>query len=115
MKLLPRLMNRVQAGASRIHVWLEWIRVRVEPKTVNWLSRWKDDPHETEQDFVRDADHFIIQQEPLRARALMRALLVVVLLFILWAAVARVDEITRGDGKLCAMVTQTQMVLDKKK
>ncbi|MDO9413014.1 MAG: PaaI family thioesterase [Pseudolabrys sp.] len=24
-------------------------------------------------------------------------------------------RITRGDGKLCAMVTQTQMVLDKKK
>lgn len=99
-KMLPSVIDGSKKTASRIHVWLEWIRVRVEPKTVNWLSRWKDDPQQADKDFVRDADHFIIQQEPLRARALMRALLWVVLLFILWTAIARVDEITKGDGKV---------------
>ncbi|QDZ30676.1 HlyD family type I secretion periplasmic adaptor subunit [Noviherbaspirillum sp. UKPF54] len=56
--------------------------------------------HEDDQDFVRDADRFMIQQEPLRARILMRALLGVVVLFVLWAAVVRIDEVTKGDGKV---------------
>lgn len=99
-KMMPGLLNRIKAGLQRIHVWLEWLRVRLQPKTVDWLSRLKGDPHQTEHDFVRDADSFMIQQEPLRARLLMRIFLVVVLLFILWAALARIDEITRGHGKV---------------
>ena len=42
----------------------------------------------------------MIQQEPLRARVLLKSGIVVLSLFIMWAAVAQVDEITRGDGKV---------------
>jgi len=96
MKIFQRLFN----VAKKIHALLEKIRIRIESNTPHWLNRWKDDPHPVEQDFVRDADYYILQQEPLRSRVLVRALLGAIVLFIIWAALAQVDEITRGDGKV---------------
>lgn len=96
MNIVERLTN----WAKKLHRVLEAIRVRIESKTPHWLLRWRDDPKPVESDFVTDADHFIIQQEPLRARVLVRALLIAILLFIVWAALARIDEITKGDGKV---------------
>jgi adhesin transport system membrane fusion protein len=95
-----KIFQRLYLVAQKLHRLLEKIRLRIESNTPHWLTRWRDDPHPAEGDFVRDADYFIIQQEPLRSRALVRALLVAILLFIVWAALARVDEITRGDGKV---------------
>ncbi|MGE5652027.1 MAG: HlyD family type I secretion periplasmic adaptor subunit [Bacillota bacterium] len=95
-------MTRFIALARRAHRLLEAIRLRLQPAHEHWLSRmWSEQAqHEDDQDFVRDADRFMIQQEPLRARILMRALLGVVVLFVLWAAVVRIDEVTKGDGKV---------------
>jgi adhesin transport system membrane fusion protein len=42
----------------------------------------------------------ILRQEPLRARVLLRSVGIVMALFILWAAVAQLDEVTRGEGKV---------------
>jgi adhesin transport system membrane fusion protein len=42
----------------------------------------------------------MIQQEPLRARMLVKTLLIVFSLAVMWAAVAKVDEITKGEGKV---------------
>ncbi|WP_246860551.1 HlyD family type I secretion periplasmic adaptor subunit [Noviherbaspirillum sp. UKPF54] len=96
------MMTRFIALARRAHRLLEAIRLRLQPAHEHWLSRmWSEQAqHEDDQDFVRDADRFMIQQEPLRARILMRALLGVVVLFVLWAAVVRIDEVTKGDGKV---------------
>lgn len=90
----------LRSMAGTVIKWLETIRTRVQANPGQWLNRWKDDPDLPEPDFVRDADHFIIQQEPLRARILLRALFVVFGLFIVWAVVVSVDEVTRGDGKV---------------
>lgn len=79
---------------------LEALRVRIQPLTDRFFSRWKKDPDAPEADFVRDADRFIIQQEPINARILVRVLLGVLLLFVVWAAIVSVDEITKGDGKV---------------
>jgi adhesin transport system membrane fusion protein len=50
---------------------------------------------------LRDsADWALFQQEPLRARMLIRVLVSVVLLLIFWAAFAEVDEVTHGTGKV---------------
>ncbi|HJV54147.1 MAG TPA: HlyD family type I secretion periplasmic adaptor subunit [Noviherbaspirillum sp.] len=96
------MMPRLIALARRAHRLLEAIRVRIQPKEGHWITRlWRDESQqEADRDFVRDADRFMIQQEPLRARILLRALLGVVLLFILWAAVVSIDEVTKGDGKV---------------
>lgn len=52
------------------------------------------------QDFAAEADYAILKQEPVRARALLRALLWIALLFLVWASFAKVAEVTRGDGKV---------------
>jgi adhesin transport system membrane fusion protein len=52
------------------------------------------------QDFVADADTALLQQDPLRARMILKAVALIFLLLLLWAAIAEVDEITRGEGKV---------------
>ena len=51
-------------------------------------------------DWSADADWARIQQEPLRARRLLRCAAAVVLLLLLWAGFAEIDEVTRGEAKV---------------
>ena len=71
-----------------------------------WLDRifayWTPPPknEDEEVDWLSDAEWARSQQAPLRARYLLRWLGGLVLLFLLWAAIAQVDEVTRGTGKV---------------
>ena len=95
------MMKFLLAFFKPIHWFFEAIRVRVQPGENSRVNRWLTaDVDEVDSDFVRDADRFMLQQEPLRARILVRALLGVFVLFVVWAAVVKVDEVTRGDGKV---------------
>ncbi len=51
-------------------------------------------------DFAADADYAILKQEPVRARALLRALILIAILFLVWAGFAKMNEVTRGEGKV---------------
>ena len=51
-------------------------------------------------DWAADADWAQLQQEPLRARWLLRMAGVVLLLLLIWAGVSEIDEVTRGDAKV---------------
>jgi adhesin transport system membrane fusion protein len=79
---------------------MEAIRVRVDKHLDPFFQRWKAGEALPEQDFMGDADRVIIEQEPIRARILMRALFAAVVIFFVWAALVNVDEVTRGDGKV---------------
>ncbi len=52
------------------------------------------------RDWVVDADWARIQQEPVRARRLLYGALITVLLLLLWASVATLDEVARGEGRV---------------
>lgn len=52
------------------------------------------------QDWGADADWAQLQQEPLRARYLLRIAAVVVVALIVWAAFAELDEVTRGEARV---------------
>ena len=70
-----------------------------------WLDRlfayWIAPPRpDTEVDWVQDADWARLKQEPLRARFVLRWLGLLLVVFLVWAAIARVDEVTRGSGKV---------------
>lgn len=93
-------LEQLLAAWRRVHGWLEAVRVRVQPAVDRFVENWRGEPDRPEADFVADADYFIIQQEPLRARMLVKTLLIVFSLAIMWAAVATVDEITKGEGKV---------------
>ena len=47
-----------------------------------------------------EADAAILEQTPLRAKKLLYAILVIVLAAIVWAWFAKVDEVTRGEGRV---------------
>lgn len=51
-------------------------------------------------DWAGDADWAVLQQEPVRARAMLRIAALAVLLLIVWAGYAEIDEVTRGDAKV---------------
>jgi len=56
--------------------------------------------HTLATDWASDADFGRLQQEPLRARILLRATFLVLLALIVWAGFAEIDEVTRGEGKV---------------
>ncbi len=60
-------------------------------------------------DWAADADWAQLQQEPLRARVLLRGAAVVLVLLIIWAAFAEVDEVTRGEAKVVP-TSQVQII-----
>jgi len=51
-------------------------------------------------DWSQDADRAVLEAEPLRARALLYVIAAVVLSLILWAGLADIDQVTRGEGKV---------------
>ncbi len=94
------VLQRLGSLFRRIHGWLEYVRMKVQPRVDRWLADWKEDPQARDADFVQDADYYMIQQEPLRARVLVKTILISMALFIMWTAVALIDEITKGEGKV---------------
>ena len=97
---IDALLQKLSGWIAPISRRLEAIRLRVQPRVDKWLADWKEDPDAPEPNFVQDADYFMIHQEPLRARILVKTILISIALFIMWAAVALVDEITKGEGKV---------------
>jgi len=80
--------------------WMDTLRRRFDLQPGHWLRRWSDKVSLPESDFMRDADTIIVQQEPLRARILLRALFGSLILFIVWASLVDIDEITKGEAKV---------------
>ena len=62
-----------------------------------------------ELDWAGDADWARLQQEPLRAKRLLRLAAAALLLLLIWAAFARIDEVTRGDARVVP-TSQLQIV-----
>lgn len=93
-------MSAWQKLGSHILSLLERIRSVIGFSPGKWLNRWSDDVRLPEADFMMDADSIIVQQEHLRARILLRVAFVSVILFVVWAALVHVDEITKGEGKV---------------
>lgn len=73
------------------------------------FSRWIPPRPDEAPNWATDADWARIDQEPLRARYLLRSIGVILLVFVLWASFATVDEVTRGSGKVIP-TSQVQIV-----
>lgn len=55
------------------------------------------------------SEEAVIEQEPTRARSLLYTVLVILILLVLWSAIATVDTVTRGPGKVIPS-SQVQIV-----
>jgi adhesin transport system membrane fusion protein len=90
--LLPALFRKMETGQLNP---FSRSAEAVDPYAVHRL-----DEQAMARDFGIDADSAAIAQDPLRARKAIRAVGLFVLIFLLWAAIAQVDEVTRGEGKV---------------
>lgn len=93
-------MSRFKAALNATHGWLERLAQRAAPWVEKILGRLPNREEIEAVDFATDADLAMLRQEPLRARVLLRTIGIVVVLFLLWAALAQLDEVTRGEGKV---------------
>lgn len=64
------------------------------------FGRWLDSLHEQPKDWVTDSDWARLQQEPIKARLLVRSMAIIIFLLLVWAAFAPLDEVARGEGKV---------------
>jgi membrane fusion protein, adhesin transport system len=83
----------LQRGLSR------WLAVSM-PVLDRIFRRWMAPGPAATLDWSNDANAARLAREPLRARALLHVTVLVVLLLILWAALAEIDEVTRGEAKV---------------
>lgn len=90
---MNRFLLSIKAIFEKFRIWFDFTPAQ-------WLRRWKDNNESPEADFMQDADNVLLQQEPVRARILMRSLLIFIVLFVVWAGLAKVDELTKGEGKV---------------
>ncbi len=93
-------MNALKRLLAALHGLLEKLALRGAPQVEKVLGRLPGREDIEVVDFATDADLAALRQEPLRARVLLRSVGIVVTLFIVWAAVAQLDEVTRGEGKV---------------
>ena len=93
-------MSALKKYGIRIHGALEGIAKSSKPYVERILGRLPSKDEIEAVDFATDADLAILRQEPLRARVLLRSIGIVFVLFIAWAAIAQLDEGTRGEGKV---------------
>ena len=95
---MSSLLLSIGRGVFRV---LEALRFPVQPAFDRWLMRMSAvEKAEETHGFAADTDYAILQQEPLRARVLLRTVIVAIAIALMWAAVSRIDEVTRGEGKV---------------
>lgn len=73
---------------------------RARPLIDRAFARWIPPQRDESASWAADADWARLDQEPLRARFLLRWIALVVAVLLVWAAFATVDEVTRGAGKV---------------
>lgn len=73
------------------------------------VKRLTPSDQQEQLDWTGDADWAHLQQEPLRARRLLRLAAGVLILLVIWAAFAQLDEVTRGEARVVP-TTQVQII-----
>ncbi|MDD2915841.1 MAG: HlyD family type I secretion periplasmic adaptor subunit [Gallionella sp.] len=99
--MIAKLLSRFNTATPPAKKMLEAPRQGLQP-LFNWLLNRSDEKIDDSKllDFAAEADYAILKQEPVRARALLRALVWIAIIFLVWASFAKVDEVTRGEGKV---------------
>jgi adhesin transport system membrane fusion protein len=71
-----------------------------QPLVERVFGRWLRPGSHNPGDWNADADWAVIQERPMRARALLYGMIIAVILVAFWASVAEIDEVARGEGRV---------------
>lgn len=90
-KLFDKLgtLNRILKSQTWLTKPIYYILDRTVPTETREDLHWQD-----------EADLAILEQTPVKAKVLLYVIASVLGVFILWASVAKVDEVTRGEGRV---------------
>ncbi len=90
-KLFDKLgtLNRILKSQTWLTKPIYYILDRTVPTETREDLHWQD-----------EADLAILEQTPVKAKVLLYVIAAVLGIFILWASVAKVDEVTRGEGRV---------------
>ncbi|WP_340123639.1 HlyD family type I secretion periplasmic adaptor subunit [Methylobacter svalbardensis] len=66
----------------------------------NLLEKWVPTKNQEDQPWEEEAEAELMEQMPLRAKKMLYAVALVLFVLLLWASLAKVDEVTRGEGKV---------------
>jgi adhesin transport system membrane fusion protein len=64
------------------------------------VAPWIRDDQAGDFDWQNDAHRAFVEQQPLRARAMLYGVARTVVVLVIWSALAQIDEVTRGTGKV---------------
>ena len=64
------------------------------------VPKWIGDEADVSYNWQQDAHRAYVEQQPLRAKFLLYSVAVIVVVLLVWSALALVDEVTRGEGKV---------------
>lgn len=64
------------------------------------FARWIPEKTDEDLDWASDAEWAQIRQEPIRTRAVLRWIAFTLVVLVVWAAFAEIDEVTRGQAKV---------------
>lgn len=92
--------SRDKIWFERIGRWLDKLGLPATRYIDKAYARWLEPLHEQPKDWVTDSDWAKLQQEPIRARLLLRVMALIIFLLLVWAAFAKLDEVARGEGKV---------------
>ncbi|GAA5316264.1 MAG: HlyD family type I secretion periplasmic adaptor subunit [Candidatus Pelagadaptatus aseana] len=96
-----------------VWLWFSKIWKKLQAKMVAWVElvfdRYVPADDGSVADWLEGADRAILDQEPVRTRALLYTIVAFVLALLIWAAFAEVDEVTRGEGRVIPS-TQVQIL-----
>ena len=120
------LIEKIKLGIEKIKEWIDFLKKNypIYKEKVDfyaalaWAKFKEHRPHfkryvkeyfeikehpekfENLKDFVTDADHYILHQEPLRGMLIIRVALVSLFVLFIWSALTQVEELAKGDGKV---------------
>lgn len=64
------------------------------------LEKWAPTQSEEDRLWVEDAEFAMMDQAPLRAKKILYLMIISLLVLVIWAGVTKIDEITRGEGRV---------------
>lgn len=89
-----------EKGFKRIGEWAQRVSKFGDRYFGGWVEKLTPPAQQEHADWTGNADWAQLQQEPLRARQLLRVAGWMILLLLIWAAFAQIDEVARGEGKV---------------